>query len=260
MSVNRGSEPIVVVKVGGSVLTDDAAYARVAASLKARQRDERLVVIVSAALGETDQLLAQASGIIDPPPQDVLDLFWSTGETRSVALLTLHLRALGGAARGLSVHETGLFLPEGERDMRRAEVNPLRIRSALAGSRIVVVPGFLARGPQDAVVSLGRGGSDLSAVLLAAAIGARRCELIKDVPGYFDRDPNCCADAEFLPVITAQRAIEMAKAGCDLVQREALETAARERLPIVIRSLNDPTRQTIVHVDAAAAPALKEVA
>lgn len=257
--MSRNSDSIVIVKVGGSVLTDDAAYARVAASLKSRQRDERLVVIVSAALGETDRLLALAGGIIDPPPPDALDLLWSIGETRSVALLTLHLRALGGSARGLSVHETGLFLPDGQRDVRRAEVNPLRLRSALAASRIVVVPGFLARGPQDVIVSLGRGGSDLSAVLLATAIGARRCELIKDVPGYFDRDPNRCSDASFLPQIAVQRAIEMAEAGCDLVQREALEIAARERLPIVVRSLADATRETLVRVDEAG-PVLKEVA
>jgi aspartate kinase len=257
--MSRNSDPIVVVKVGGSVLTSDEAYARVAASLKARQRDERLVVIVSAAFGETDRLLALASGIIDPPPQDALDLLWSIGETRSVALLTLHLRALGGSARGLSVHETGLFLPDGERDVRHAEVNPLRLRSALATSRIVVVPGFLARGPQDLIVSLGRGGSDLSAVLLATAIGARRCELVKDVPGYFDRDPHLHADAVFLPHVPVQRAIEMTDAGCDLVQREALQTAARERLPIVVRSLSDASRQTLVHVDEVG-PGLKEVA
>lgn len=257
--MSRNSDSIVVVKIGGSVLTDDAAYGRVAAALKARQRDERLVVIVSAALGETDRLLALASGIVDPPPQDALDLLWSIGESRSVAMLTLHLRALGGIARGLSVHETGLFLPEGERDVRRAEVNPLRLRSALATSRIVVVPGFLARGPQDVIVSLGRGGSDLSAVLLATAIGARRCELIKDVPGYFDRDPNRCADANFLGSIPVRQAIEMASAGCDLVQREALETAARERLPIVVRSLSDATRQTLVCVDDASI-VLKDVA
>ena len=257
--MSKKADPIVVIKVGGSVLTDDAAYARVAESLKARQRDERLVVIVSAVNGETDRLLAIARGIVDQPPQDALDLLWSIGETRSVALLTLHLRAQGVSARGLSVHETGLFLPDGQRDVRDAEVNPLRLRGALATSRIVVVPGFLARGPHDAIVSLGRGGSDLSAVLLAMAIGARRCELIKDVPGYFDRDPNRCAAADFLPAISVQRAIQMATGGCDLVQREALETAARERLPIVVRSLNDPTRQTLVHADEVC-PKLKEVA
>ena len=108
-----------------------------------------------------------------------------------------------------------------------AQVRPLRLRALLADHDVVVVPGFLARGGGDAIVSLGRGGSDLTAVLLAAGLGAARCELLKDVPGYFTADPKRDPDARPIPSLAYARALEMADDGCELVQRHALE-AARE--------------------------------
>ncbi|GMU83288.1 MAG: hypothetical protein AMXMBFR47_31580 [Planctomycetota bacterium] len=238
--------PITVLKIGGSILIDRSAYRTVAGFIHDRiaAGAEKLVVVVSAQYGETDRLLDEARSIVPEPDPAALDLLWSTGEQRSVALLALELHRLGVAAAGLNVHETGLFLPAGERSVLRVELNDLRIRAALSRSDVVVAPGFLARGPSDAIVSLGRGGSDLTAVCLARDLGATGCELLKDVPGYFDRDPNLYADARPIRELTFDAALAMADAGCDLVQREAIAVAQAADLPIVVHSLGDRTRQT----------------
>jgi aspartate kinase len=239
---------VTVIKIGGSVLTGAAAYARAAVFVEGRLAEhpnERLVVVVSAEFGVTDRLLASALEIASDPDPATLDLLWSTGELRSAALLALHLQSRGVRATALNVHQTGLTEPDVHAGPGRMAIRSLRLSSALARHDVVVAPGFLARGDADAVVSLGRGGSDLTAVLLAAGLGARQCELVKDVPGYFSTDPNVDASAAHLPVVDFAQALAMADAGCDLVQRQALELARDRRLPLVVRAMDSPTR-TIV--------------
>ena len=232
------------MKLGGSVLTGHLGYANAAAFVASRvsTSSDGFVVVVSAENGHTDELYEEAraigaAGLTTPeavtPDPGLLDLLWSTGEVRSVALLALRLRAIGASVTGVSVHETGLKVATGG---DRISFNPLSIRAALAVHRVVVVPGFLAVEGQR-IVTLGRGGSDWSAVLLAASLGASRCELIKDVDGYFTVDPNANHDAVLIPQLTYTAALDMADAGCPLVQRHAIAEAAGARLPLVIRSL-----------------------
>ena len=227
-----------VLKVGGSVLRDPGSYGTVARFLHERLTgtpDERLVVIVSAQHGSTDALLAEAEAVAGAAPHgDGLDLLWSTGELRSVALLALHLQAIGVAAIPFNVHQTGLVADRAA----GTTVRPLRLLAALAASRIVIVPGFLGVSPGGTITSLGRGGSDLTAVLLAAAIRADACELIKDVPGYFTADPHRDTQARPIHDLSIGQALAMADAGCDLVQRAALVAAAAAGLHIVIRSMD----------------------
>ena len=323
-----------VLKVGGSVLRDEASYAATATFLQGRLSstpDERLVVIVSAQYGSTDALLAEAQRIVTGPgasegrppsrgalrrdslrlegsraaarpavarskwsakagggesegappsgvhnrlrPQasggaespkatasaqrggesegappsevnnDALDLLWSTGELRSVALLALHLQRLGVGAVPFNVHQTGLVA---ERSIGTT-VRPLRLLAALAASRIVIVPGFLGVSAGGTITSLGRGGSDLTAVLLAAAVRADRCELVKDVPGYFTADPHREPDAQPIRALSIEAALAMADTGCDLVQRAALVAAGHADLPLVIRSMDAAAPVTHVH-------------
>jgi aspartate kinase len=168
--------------------------------------------------------------------QEVLDLLWSTGEIRSVALLALHLQRLGVGVAALNVHQAGLSVADSAA-AGIVEVRPLHIRSALGRARVVIVPGFLAVRPGGAIASLGRGGSDLTAVLLAAALGAEACELVKDVPGYFTADPHVYADAVPVHELTIDAALEMASTGCDLVQPAALAAARRADLTLVVRSV-----------------------
>lgn len=235
-----------VLKIGGSVLRDPASYAAAAAFLQSRLEQhpgERLVVIVSAQHGGTDALLQEATAIASDPAADALDLLWSTGELRSVALLTLHLHQLGVTAVPFNVHQTGLVADRAT----GTTVRPLRLLAALARCRIVVVPGFLGVSAGGTITSLGRGGSDLTAILLAAAVRAGACELIKDVPGYFTADPHRDADARPIHHLSIDEALAMADGGCDLVQRAALAAAARAGLPIVIRSIDPAAPVTHVH-------------
>lgn len=239
---------IAVIKIGGSVFTGMAAYRQAAAAVARRQLDrpgERLVVVVSAEYGATDALLQLATDIVDEPDAATLDLLWSTGEIRSAALLAFSLHALGVRAAAANVHQTGLT--------SGGDFRPLRLHALLASHDVVVAPGFLARGEGDAVVSLGRGGSDLTAVLLAAGLGAVRCELIKDVPGYFSSDPRHDPGARQLPFISFADAVAMAEEGCELVQRQALDAARARGLPLVIRAL-DGRESTVVAEGGAARP------
>jgi aspartate kinase len=236
---------VAVLKLGGSVLTGLGAYQSAAAALRAPLASDpatRLIVVVSAQFGSTDEDLTLARSLSADPDPRALDLLWSTGEHRSVALLTLALQAKGIAALGLNVHEVGLRLARGG----KIEFNALRLKGALAHHPIVVVPGFLARGAGDRIVSLGRGGSDLTAVLLAIALDADRCELIKDVPGYFTDDPAVYPNARRLPELSYAEALAREADRCQLVQRAAIEAAARRGLTLIVRSL-DPTRgQTLL--------------
>ena len=248
------SRAVSVVKIGGSVLSGRQSFRRAAAWLGARlceRPSERIVVVVSAEHGVTDTLLATAREIVETPDPATLDLLWSTGETRSAALLALTLQSLGISASAANVHQAGIepVLRSGPGATR---VRSLRLLDLLTRHDIVVVPGFLARGEGDAIVSLGRGGSDLTAVLLAAAVGARRCELLKDVPGYFTADPKRDPAARPLGVLSYERALSMADEGCELIQRRALEAAQSHRLPLVVASIGHELTTTI-HTEQEAA-------
>jgi aspartate kinase len=247
-SLNR-SEPargreIAVVKIGGSILINTGAYRRAATFVRGMLRanpEERLVVVVSAQEGATDALERAARKIHREPNSAARDLLWSTGEIRSVALLTLHLEALGVVAAPLNIHEAGLTLPETVREAGHIRLNAGRLAGVLADFPVAVVPGFFATNAASQIVSLGRGGSDLTAVLLAEGLRACRCELIKDVPGYFTADPHQDSAARHIPFLSFEQAILMAAEGCNLVQRQAIEAAARCALPLVIRSVRRNT-------------------
>jgi len=237
---------IAVIKVGGSILKGKRAYRRAARYVRNRHAvspHERFVVVVSAQEGVTDRLAVTACQVVPQPSPSALDLLWSTGELRSVALLALHLQALGISAAPLNIHEAGLAIPDPARvastpphDIR---INSRRLRSVLSQHSVAVVPGFFATDATGAVRSLGRGGSDLTAVLLAKGLNASRCELLKDVCGYFTSDPYGNPGARHLPHLTFEEALTLADHGCDLLQRQAIELAAQCNLPLVVRSLND---------------------
>lgn len=248
-----------VIKVGGSVLTDIAAYRRVARCLATRlvgDRSATLLVVVSAQEGMTDALLRLARTIAPAPDAATLDLLWSTGEQQSVALLTLALRHAGVRSIGLGTHELGLRArrrPDGTQDVRLGRG---AVPWALTRHRAVVVPGFVALDRHGRVRSLGRGGSDLSAVVLARDLGAGRCEFIKDVPGYFTADPRAAADARPIPALDHADALAMAAAGCDLVQPAALAAAAQAGLPLLVRGLDAARPGTVVGAHPASCPAV----
>jgi aspartate kinase len=221
-----------VLKIGGSVLTGQPAYREAADFLGRVATNGRgpIVTVVSAEKGHTDALLAEARRFAGEPDQAPLDLLWSTGELRSVALLTMSLRAAGVPAAGFNAHEAGLVA-----HADRIDLDPIALAAALTKYSVVVVPGFLATRNQQ-VVTLGRGGSDLSAVLIATRLGAARCVLVKDVDGYFTADPAVDPGARLVPRVTYEAALRMADAGCPLVQRDALTAGRDGGIEIVVRS------------------------
>jgi aspartate kinase len=235
-----------IFKIGGSVLTGRAAYGRAAGFIAdhlCAAPGERLVVVVSAETGVTDTLLAEARDLGDEPDAETLDLLWSTGELRSAALLALALQARGVDARALNVHQAGL---QQQGDELTPRLSALKVLVLLARHDVLVVPGFLACASGGRIVSLGRGGSDLSAVSFACGIAAAECRLVKDVPGYFTSDPNRDPDAQPVDTLTYQEAISIADAGCELVQRRAIEAAQRSRMPIVVTAIGFE-RHTLIH-------------
>lgn len=255
-SASAATREIAVVKIGGSILTSAKAYRRAAIFVREMLRknpEERIVVVVSAQEGTTDTLERIAIKIHGEPNSAARDLLWSTGEIRSVALLSLHLESLGVRAAALNIHQAGLILPEvefhGGREAGRIHLRGGRLSGVLADFPVAVVPGFFATNSVSQIVSLGRGGSDLTAVLLAEGLRACRCELIKDVPGYFTADPHRDSAARHIPFLSFEQAISMAQDGCNLVQRQAIEAAARSGIPLVIRSVKKNTRVSrIAHV------------
>jgi aspartate kinase len=246
------SNRVVVMKIGGSVLTalpafgvTAAALARVVrtASWGPTERRGRFVIVVSAEAGVTDRLLDTANAITSDPDQTAVDLLLSTGELRSVALLVLALQRQGVRAVAANVHQTELFRHAPDAQIA---IRPLRLHALLDSHDVVVVPGFLACTLGDGMVSLGRGGSDLTAVLLAAGLRATRCELIKDVGAYYTADPRMDQQARPLPALNYTQALEMADNGCALVQREALEAARAAGVPLVVRSLHGTVGSVVV--------------
>jgi aspartate kinase len=238
-----------VVKIGGSVLRDDACYAAVARYLRDRvaaNPAERLVVIVSARYGVTDELLEHARRAAGEPEPIALDLLWSTGEVASVATLALYLQREHVRAVPFNVHQTGLHVGDSPLRAGVAAVRPLRLLAALARAPIIVVPGFLAVSAGGTITSLGRGGSDLTAVLLAIALEADGCELVKDVAGYYTADPHLDPRAHHIQTLSVDRAIAMAAEGCDLVQAAALDAARSASLPITVRCLDAAAPVTYV--------------
>jgi len=240
---------IVVIKLGGSVLEDNESYRRAARFVVRRLHrcaDQRFLVVVSAQNGLTDELDKLAREITRYPTPRTLDLLWSTGEIRSVALLTLHLEELGVRVVGLNIHEMGVHLNEVAQAPPTVQVVSKQIERALEEHSVVVVPGFFGTKEGGVIASLGRGGSDLSAVLLADELDATECELVKDVGGYFATDPNVDPRAEHISQLCYEEALRMPDDGCELVQQQAIEAARSARLRLVVRGLDEAAAASIV--------------
>lgn len=243
------ADSIAVIKLGGSVFDTPASYRRAAkfiAQRLAKNASENVVAVVSAQNGETDALLREALAISAEPNEAALDLLWSTGELRSVARLSLHLQAEGVRAAAFDVRQTGLRIEKRGAGVLPEGLDSSEICNALRLYRAVIVPGFLATDAAGKIAALGRGGSDLTAVIIAAGLRASQCELIKDVAGYFSADPHSRLDAKHLPRLSFSEALAMANDGCKLVQHDALEAADRWNVPLLVRSFDESTCGTWV--------------
>jgi aspartate kinase len=227
----------MVWKFGGTSVVDHDRLRAVAERMVAAQRAGHKVVAILSAMGDsTDALAAMAHEMSARPPLRELDALLSVGESISCALASIAVAELGCHAVSLNARQAGIRTDDNYGNARLNDVEPRRIREALADGSIVLVTGFQGVSASGDVTTLGRGGSDASAVAVAAALGARECEIFTDVPGVFTADPRIVADARRLDVIRHEEMLEMAEAGAAVLQPRSVGLAMTRGIDIHLRS------------------------
>ena len=229
---------LVVQKYGGSSVADAEGIKRVAKRIAATKQAGNQVVVVVSAMGDTtDELIDLANGVSPSPPGRELDMLLTSGERISMALLAMAIATLGMEARSFTGSQAGVITDDVHGRARIIDVTPGRISSALAEGAIPIVAGFqgVSQNTKD-ITTLGRGGSDTTAVALAAALNADVCEIYTDVDGVFTEDPRLVRGARRIPKITYEEMLEMAACGAKVLIPRCVEYARRYNLPIHVRS------------------------
>lgn len=227
---------VIVQKYGGSSVSTAAKIRAVAEMIKQLSLQNQVVVVVSAMGDSTDNLLELARQVGPALSPRELDRLLSTGETVSAALLSLAIQSIGVEAISLSASQSGIITNEVYSNARILEVRPDRIKKELARGAVVVVPGFQGVTKEQEVTTLGRGGSDTSAVAIAAALGAESCQIYTDVKGVYSADPRVVPEAVALSDLGADEMQELAWHGAQVVKAEAVEFARTNGVAIVVRS------------------------
>ncbi|CAN92694.1 aspartate kinase [Sorangium cellulosum] len=227
---------LIVQKFGGTSVGSIERIQRAAArALATQQAGHDVVVIVSAMSGETNRLLKLASDIAPVPDAREMDALAATGEQVSAALMAIAIQAQGGKARSFLGHQLKILTDSAYTKARIKAIDAQRLHEALAGGKIAVVAGF--QGVDDAgnITTLGRGGSDTSAVAIAAAVGAE-CEIYTDVDGVYTTDPNICKTARKIERISYEEMLELASLGAKVLQIRSVEVAMKYGVPVHVRS------------------------
>ena len=228
---------LVVQKYGGTSVGTVDRIKHIAARIAAMQKDNhRIVVVVSAMNDETDRLMKLAHEISDQPDQRELDLLLSSGERVTIALVALTLKEMGVAARSFTGRQVGIFTNNTHTKARIERIGATRITTALEHNLVPVVAGFQGINEQSDVTTLGRGGSDLTAIALAASLDADRCEIYTDVDGVYTADPRIVPTAKRLDCISYEEMLEMASLGAKVLQDRAVVFAANHQVRIVVKS------------------------
>ncbi|MFI8435758.1 aspartate kinase [Streptomyces sp. NPDC079020] len=238
---------IAIRKYGGSSLATDQQMASAAKQVaQAYGKGPPLVVVVSARGKKTDELVRSAESLSRIPNLREMDKLLATGEAESAALFAITLRNLGVPAESLSGAQAGLRAVGRHGSGFVSEVDPEPLRTRLKAGRVAVVSGFQALGPEGETITLGRGGSDTSAVALAAGHGTRVCEIYTDVDGVHRADPRVIPEAPLLTRIDAETMSEMAFSGAGVMHARAVELAAAHGVDIVVRNSAGGSRQTTI--------------
>jgi aspartate kinase len=233
-----GRMGLIVQKYGGSSVADAEGMKRVAARIVASKRDGNQVVVVVSAMGDTtDELIDLANQITPIPTGRELDMLLTAGERISMALLAMAISNLGHEARSFTGSQAGVITDSAHGRARIIDVTPGRIQEALEEGAIAIVAGFqgISQDTKD-VTTLGRGGSDTTAVALAAALEADVCEIYTDVDGVFSADPRVVPAARKLKTVTYDEMLELAASGAKVLHLRCVEYARRYDLPIHVRS------------------------
>jgi aspartate kinase len=237
---------LIVQKYGGSSVADPEKIRAVARRVAESAPGNQLVVVVSAMGKTTDGLIALAHQVAPSPDPREMDMLLATGEQVTIALLAMALHALGVPARSFTGPQVGLRTDTAHTRARITRIEAERVRQALDAGAIAVVAGFQGLSEDDEITTLGRGGSDLTAVALAAALKADVCEIYTDVDGVYTADPNIVPEARKLPRVTYDEMLEMASLGAKVLQARSVEFAKKYGVPVHVRSTFKPDPGTLV--------------
>jgi aspartate kinase len=232
---------IVVQKYGGSSVADLSKLRQVAARvMRTRAQGHDVVVVVSAMGDTTDDLLSLAKQLSANPDRRELDMLLTTGERISMALLSIAIRELGGDAISFTGSQSGIITNDRHVDARIIEVRPVRVQDELARGKIVVIAGYQGVSYRREVTTLGRGGSDTTAVAMAAALGAEYCEICSDVDGVYTADPRVVPSAQRIGTLSYEETQELAESGAKVLNAQAVEFAKTAGIVIYARATAAP--------------------
>jgi aspartate kinase len=237
---------LIVHKYGGSSVADAEKIQNVARRVAESAAEHQMVVVVSAMGKTTDGLLTLAHQVAPTPDPRELDMLLATGEQVTIALLAMALQMRGLRARSFTGVQAGIRTDRAHSAARIAQITPERVRAALDAGEIAVVAGFQGLSEAEEITTLGRGGSDLTAVALAAALKADVCEIYTDVDGVYTADPNVVADARKLPRVAYDEMLEMASLGAKVLQARSVEFAKKYGVTVHVRSTFKPDPGTLV--------------
>ena len=238
---------IIVQKFGGSSVADVEKIKNVARRVVATKQAGNAVVVVVSALGDTtDELVELARQISVKPPEREMDMLLATGEQQSVALLAMAIYELGHEAISFTGYQVGIVTDDSHTKARIVDVKSERIMDALASGKICIVAGFQGVTVDNDITTLGRGGSDTTAVALAAGLDADKCEIYTDVEGVFTADPRIVPEASLVPEITYEEMLEMASSGAKVLQLRSVEYARNHNVVMEVRSSFADSAGTVV--------------
>lgn len=239
--------PLIVQKYGGSSVSDVDKLNKIAQLIATVKKQGFNVVVVVSAMGKTtNQLIEMAKAISPDPPRREMDMLLSTGERTTMALLCIALQKEGVDSISLTGSQAGIITNDRHNDARVIEVRPVRVQDEVEKGKVVVIGGFQGVSYKRDITTLGRGGSDTSAVALAAALNAERCEIYSDVDGVYTSDPKIVKDAKHLPEISYQQLQEMSEAGAKVMNAQAVQFAKEAKIALYARSTFSPGRETLI--------------
>ena len=238
---------LIVQKFGGSSLADARRIRRAARrAIHAAREGAQVVVVVSAQGDTTDHLVSAAAAVTNVPPEREMDAYLASGEQMSAGLMAMALEAMGQSAVSLTGWQAGLLTDDAHSDARVKGLTNDRIRRELAQGKIVVVTGFQGISVTGDITTLGRGGSDTTAVALAAFLGADKCQIYTDVDGVYDRDPRIFPDAVRYDEIDYDDMLTLARQGAQVLHDRSVELAKEHQVQIQVLSSFRPGPGTLV--------------
>jgi aspartate kinase len=232
---------MLVMKFGGASVATSESFHKIAKIIIERSLlHKKIVVVVSAMANSTDQLLELARQVHPNPPTREQDMLVSVGERISIALLAMALAKEGVEAVSFTGSQSGIITCENHSDARIVDIKPKRLIDALDKGQVAIVAGFQGVSRKGEITTLGRGGSDTSAVALAVALRAPKVEFYKDVPGIFDSDPKMNPQAKVLPKLNYTDALALAKAGAKVLHARSIELAEKNGVELSVLSFQNP--------------------